>query len=166
MTLRPPMLFDKSHKTSTFDCGSPPLNEFLKRFALANNASGASKTFAATRDEEVVGYYSLCTASAEADAVPSRIIKGLPRNPIPLLLLARLAVDISEQKGGIGKGLLKDAFLRCAQAADIVGIRALLVHAKDENAKSYYLKFGFEPSPIDERHLYLLMKDLKENLKK
>ena len=90
-----------------------------------------------------------------------RVTKGIPQHPVPVMILARLAVDLQHQGAGLGKALLKDALLRTAQAADIAGIRALLVHAKDEPARQWYLHWEFEPSPSDPFHLFLLMKDIK-----
>jgi len=96
---------------------------------------------------------------------PERPKKGLPRHPVPIMLLARVAVDKNWQGRGIGAGLLKDAMLRTIQAADIAGIRALVVHAKDEKAKTFYERFDFTPSPTDPYHLYVLLKDIKAALK-
>src|SRR5438105_1194372 len=97
---------------------------------------------------------------------PARVAKGLARHPIPIILLARLAVDRGEQGKGLGAALLKDALLRAAQASDIIGCRAVLVHAKDQTAKAFYQRYGFEPSPVDDLHLYLLMKDLRASTEK
>ena len=109
--------------------------------------NGSAKTYVATKNNIVVGYYSLSFGSVYHNEAPQRVIKGLAKHPIPIMLLARLAVDEKEKKQGIGKGLLKDALLRTLQSADIGGLRAVLVHAKDENAKRFYEKFGFESSP-------------------
>jgi len=108
-----------------------------------------------------VGYYRLAVGAVEHADAPSRVGKGLARHPIPVMLLARLAIDRSEQGKGLGKGLLKDALLRTDRAAEIAGIRALLVHAKDEEARAWYARFDLEPSPTDPYHLFLLMKDLR-----
>jgi len=148
--------------TDPFDCGQDELNRFLKRFALANQAAHAAQTYVTCRARRVVGYYSLAVGSVRRDDSPSRAIKGMARHPIPVMVLARLAVDRSDQGSGVGKALLKDALLRTAQAADIAGIRALVVHAKDENARRWYEQFDFEPSPTDPLHLFLLLKDLKK----
>ena len=150
---------------NAFDCGREELNRFLKRFALANQAANAAQTYVVCRGAQVVGYYSLAVGSVEREHSPSRAVKGLAGHPVPVMILARLGVDRSQQGAGIGKALLKDALLRTAQAADIAGIRALVVHAKDENARRWYEQFDFEPSPTDPFHLFLLMKDLKKLLK-
>ncbi len=151
--------------TGAFDCGREELNRFLKRFALANQAANAAQTYVTCRAKRVVGYDSLAVGSVRREDSPSRAVKGLAGHPVPVMILARLAVDRSEQGTGIGKALLKDALLRTAQAADIAGIRALVVHAKDENARRWYEQFDFDPSPTDPLHLFLLFKDLKKLLK-
>jgi GNAT superfamily N-acetyltransferase len=112
----------------------------------------------------VVGYYALAAGSVEPEQAPERIKKGLARHPVPVILLARLAVDRHEQGKGLGAALLKDALIRAAAAADEIGVRAVLVHAKDEDARAFYERFDFEPSPTDPLHLYLLMKDLKKTI--
>ena len=151
------------HDTGAFDCGKEALDRFLMRFALGNQKANSAQTYVVCREgsDVVVGYYSLTVGGVEHAEAPKRITQGLARHPVPVMLLARLAVDRSEQGHGLGKALLKDALLRTAQAADIAGIRALIVHAKDEEARAFYERFDFEPSPTDPFHLFLLMKDLK-----
>ncbi len=144
-----------------FDSGKPELDFWLRRHALANHQAGGARVYAAHRDGHVVGYYALAAASVEHAGAPGRVIKGMPRHPIPVILLARLAVDRREQGTGLGAALLKDALLRAASAADSIGARAVLVHAKDEAAARFYSHFDFEPSPTDPLHLFLLMKDLR-----
>ena len=151
--------------TDSFDCGLEELNRFLKRFALPNQAANAAQTYVTSRENRVVGYYSLVVGSVQPEESPEPTLKGLARHPVPVMILARLAVDRSEQRTGIGRALLKDGLLRSAQAADIVGIRALVVHAKDEEARRWYEQFDFEASPTDPLHLFLLMKDLKKLLR-
>jgi GNAT superfamily N-acetyltransferase len=160
--LRPPVVLTRKHECGDFDCGSEPLNEYLKRFAWVSQQAGAARTYVASRGNRVVGYYTLAYGSVEHEQAPPRVRKGLARYPIPVIVLARLAVDRPYQRQGLGRGLLKDALLRALQAAGIAGLRAVLVHAKDENAKEFYGKFGFEPSPTDEFHLMLLLKDLRK----
>lgn len=151
----------KLHDVSGFDCGVPPLNDYLRKFALSNHLNRSARTYVATRDFRVVGYYTLANGSVSRDEAPTRVSQGLGRYPVPITLLARLAVDLSEKGKGLGKGLLKDAILRSLQAADLVGSRAIVTHAKDVAAKAFYAKYQFEPSPLNEFHLYLLMKDAK-----
>ena len=160
--VRSPRPLTRKHECGQFDCGREPLNDYLKRFAWLNQQAGAARTYVATRGNRVVGYYTLAYGSVERERAPARVRKGLARHPIPVIVLARLAVDRRYQGQGLGKGLLKDALLRTLQAADIAGLRAVVVHAKDESAKRFYAKFGFEPSPIDEFHLMLLLKDLRK----
>ena len=150
------------HDTGPFDCGKEELNRFLKRFALANQRANSAQTYVTTRDAVVIGYYSLAVGAAEHRFVPPRVAKGLARHPIPVMVLARLAVDRSEHGQGIGNALLKDALIRTAQAADIAGIRALFVVAKDDAARTFHEHFNFDPSPTDPYHLFLVMKELKK----
>ena len=163
--LRSPVPLAASHVLAAFDCGVSALNDYLKKYALTNHQNQSARTYVACRGDTVVGYYTLAAGSMRPEEAPPRIAKGLARHPIPIILLARLAVDRQEQGQGLGAGLLKDALLRAAQAAEIIGCRAVLVHAKDEAAKQFYQRFGFEPSPFDELHLYLLMKDIRANSK-
>lgn len=144
-----------------FDCGHKALNQFLQRYAYVNQKAGSAQTYVCCQHETVVGFYSLAVGSVEHASAPSRIKKGLAHHPVPAMILARLAVDKGHQGKGLGKALLKDALLRTAQAADIAGIRCLLVHAKDEAAKHWYESWEFEPSPSDQYHLFLMLKDLK-----
>ncbi len=162
--LNNPIPLDARHDLSAFDCGVPALNSYLKKFALQNQRSQSARTYVAARGERVVGYYTLAAASARREETPARVAKGLAAHPVPVILLARLAVDGTQKGKGLGAGLLKDALLRAAAAADIVGCRAVMVHAKDEPAKAFYQRYGFEPSPTDPFRLFLLMKDLKASL--
>lgn len=150
----------------SFDCGQPALNQFLQRFALVNQKSNSAQTYVSCHSGAVVGYYSLAVGSVEPATAAPRVIKGIPRHPVPVMILARLAVDLQHQGAGLGKALLKDALMRTAQAADIAGIRALLVHAKDQSARQWYLNWEFEPSASDPFHLFLLMKNIKSLLGK
>lgn len=152
------------HDTGSFDCGKPELTEWLRRYALVNQRARAARTFVVHRQGRVVGYYALAAASVVHAEAPRRVSKGLARHPIPVFLLARLAVDLSEQGAGLGGALLKDALLRAAGAAEEIGARALLVHAMDDEARRFYEHFGFEPSPTDPLHLFLLMKDLEAGM--
>lgn len=162
--LKAPVLLEEFHSVDGFDCDVEALNTYLKKFALANNKNSSAKTYVATRDNQVVGYYTIAAGSVAQEEAPERIRKGLAKHPIPVILLARLAVDKAEQSTGIGKGLLKDSLLKIVGAADIIGARAVAVHAKDTRAQSFYEHFGFESSPIDPFHLYLLLKDIKKTL--
>jgi GNAT superfamily N-acetyltransferase len=155
----------ESHDVSRFDCGRhQSLSDWLKRFALANQKNESARTYVVHRNGFVVGYYSISAGSVAVEEATTRVSKGLARHPIPVILLARLAVDKDEKRTGLGKALLKDALARIAQAADIVGARAVLVHAIDKEARDFYEHFDFEPSPIHELWLMLLMKDLRKTL--
>jgi GNAT superfamily N-acetyltransferase len=150
----------REHVLDGFDCGKDDLNRFLKRQAWNNQQAHSAQTYVLAQDLNVLGYYSLAAGSISHDEAMERTKKGLARYPIPIILLARLAVDRSLKGRGVGPALLKDALLRAAQAADTIGARALIVHAKDDQAKGFYEHFNFEPSPSDAYHLMLLMKDL------
>ena len=153
--------------TASFDCGHPALNQFLQRFALVNQKANSAQTYVCCEQGSalVAGYYSLAVGSVEPSAAASRVVKGLARHPVPVMILARLAIDQQHQGAGLGRALLKDALLRTVQAAGIAGIRAVLVHAKDDAARNWYLHWGFEPSPTDPYHLFLLIKDLVKLVK-
>ena len=152
----------QSHDISGFDCGKEPLNRFAQRYALINQKAGSAQTYVACAGDAVVaGYYSLAVGSVKHADAPARVKKGLARHPVPVMILARLAVDSLTQGQGLGKALLKNALLRTVQAADIAGIRALLVHAKDDEARAWYEGFDFEPSPTAPYHMFLLMKDIR-----
>jgi len=150
----------REHQLDGFDCGKENLNRFLKRHAWVTQQAHGAQTYVLAKDLRVLGYYSLAAGSVAHDEASGRVKKGLARHPIPVILLARLAVDVSIQGKGVGSALLKDALIRTAQAADAIGARALLVHAKDDEAKAFYQHFTFEPSPSDPYHLLLIMKDL------
>ena len=150
----------REHELDGFDCGKEDLNRFLKRHAWNSQQAHGAQTYVLTKNLRVLGYYSLAAGSVAHDEATVRVKKGLPRSPIPVILLARLAVDLSIQGKGVGSALLKDALMRTAQAADTIGARALLVHAKDDEAKAFYQHFTFEPSPSDPYHLLLIMKDM------
>jgi len=152
----------RDHVLDAFDCGKDDLNSFLKRQAWNNQQANSAQTYVLARELAVFGYYSLAAGSITHEDATARVKKGLARHPIPVILLARLAVDASLQGKGVGPALLKDALRRAAQAADTIGARAVLVHAKDHNAASFYRHFNFEPSPSDPYHLLLIMKDLRQ----
>ena len=163
--LNQPKLLTKDHDRNSFNCGVPALNDYLKKYALQNQKKYAARTYVATRGNRIVGYYSLAHGSVSLEEAPQSVKSGLPRHPIPVILLARLAVDSTEQGGGLGAALLKDGLRRTIQAAEIAVLRAMLVHAKDDSAKRFYEKFGFEPSPIDDDHLFLRLSDILSSVR-
>ena len=160
----PPVLLTANHNVSAFACGEPALNRFIKRYASINQANEISRTYVTMRDGYVAGYYTLAFGSVSHDEATAKIKEDLPQYPIPIILLARLAVDVREKGKGLGKSLLSNALLRTVQAADIAGLRAILIHAKTDAAKSFYEKFGFEASPNNTLHLMLGIKDIRNNL--
>lgn len=149
------------HRLDGFDCGKDPLNRFLSRFAWSSQQAGASQTYLACADGSVAGFYTLVVGSVTHEDAPDRLTKGMARHPIPLMLLARLAIATEWQGNGLGSGLLKDAMLRTLQAADIAGIRALAAHAKDDAARAFYERYDFMPSPSDPYHLFVLLKTVR-----
>ena len=155
----------REHETDRFDCGSEAQTTWLRRHALQATQSDTARVYVVCRREsrEVVGYYALAAGSVAHDAVPPRIVKGLGRYPVPVILLTRLGVDIGEQGRGLGSALVRDAFLQTATIAERTGVRALLIHAETPQAAAFYQRIApdFEASPTDPHHLLLLMKDLR-----
>jgi len=144
----PPEKLSPRHDSSEFDSGEPALDDWLRRRAWNNEASGASRTYVVCAGRKVVGYYALSAGAVAHTHAPGRIKRNMP-DPIPVLVLGRLAVDQAYHGNGVGTGLLRDAVLRALQAAEIAGVRAILVHAISEAAKRFYEKYGFIASPVD-----------------
>ena len=163
-SLNSPVLLTKRHEIARFDCGKPPLNDFLTKYALQNQASGGARTYVLTRGDCVIGFYSLAPASVSPADAPARVVKGQGRYPVPVILMARFAVDTAEQGKGLGKALFRDALRRSLSGAEAIGGRAFLVHAKDEEARTFYLRCGMEASPTNVLHLFLLFKDIRQSL--
>lgn len=151
----------RHHAVDAFDCGQDALNRYLCRYALLNQQANAAQTYLGLTDDEVAGFYTLAVAEVAYEGAAPRLKQGLARHPVPVMLLARLAVDHRYQAQGVGAGLLKDAVVRTLGAADIAGIRALIVHAKDDAARAFYERFDFVSSPSDPLHLFALTKDLR-----
>jgi GNAT superfamily N-acetyltransferase len=151
----------RTHALEEFTCGQPELDRFLIRHALQAQQMNSSQTYVGLNDKTVVGFYTIVAGEARHADAPERVVKGMPRYPVPLLVLARLAVHSEWQGRGIGAGLLLNALGRTLQVADIVGVRSLAVHAKDDSAAAFYRHFGFVPSPTDSRHLFMLIKDIR-----
>ena len=154
----------RDHPVEDFDCGREPLNRYLIRYAWQNQQAGAAQTYVGLDGDVVIGFHSLAVGQVSHEQAPPRVMKGLARHPIPIMLLARMAVDRRWQGQGVGKALLRDALERTLNAADIAGIRAFAVHAKDEQARSFYERFDFVASPTDPLHLFLLLKDVRHSL--
>lgn len=152
--LTAPVPLTAGHQLTRFDCGNRALNVWLKDRALKNQASGASRTFVVCRNGRVVGYYALATGSIERIAAPGRIRRNMPES-VPVMVLGRLAVDVSMQRNRLGSRLLKDALLRTVRVSKDAGIRAMLVHAISDEAARFYKRRGFQPSPLDSMTLML-----------
>jgi GNAT superfamily N-acetyltransferase len=151
----------RDHAVDGFTCGREELDRFLIRYAFTNQQANAAQTYLALHESNVIGFYSLLVGEVAYGDAPERLAKGLARHPVPIMLLARLAVRTAWQGKGIGSGLLKDAMRRTLQAADIGGICAMAVHAKDNAARRFYEHFNFVAAPTDPLHLFLLVKDLR-----
>lgn len=161
MTLIGPEPVHKGHLLDSFDCGKSGMNSWLMRHALQAQSAGSARTFVVTEDRHVVGYYSLTVGEVATLDAPERIRKGMGNYPIPVVILARLAVSLSHQGHGIGRGLLQDAIRRTLRIAEQAGIRALLTHPLDDEASRFYRRFGFVSSPLRENQLLLILKDAR-----
>lgn len=155
-----------SHPVTTFNCGKPGLNEWLVRHGMQAQGSGSAKTFVVLAGSRVVAYFSLAVGQFDVLDAPERMRKGMGSYPIPVVLLARLAVDIQDHGHGLGIGLLQDAIRRTISVADHAGVRAMLTHPIDDEASRFYQRFGFEPSTAREQQLLLLLKDARKLLAK
>ena len=155
---------ERLHCVDSFDCGQENLNRYLQQYSLMSQRAEAASTYVGVMNEKIIGYYTLVVSNVVYEDAPERLKKGLSRNPVPVMLLARLATDLDWQGKGIGAGLLRDAMQRTVQVADIAGVRAFLVHAKNDKAKAFYEHFDFYPSPTDPYHLYLLVKDIRKSM--
>lgn len=143
-----------------FEGGEPTLDKYLRERALANHVEGASQCFVTCRYGRIVGFYALTAAAVERAGTPGRVRRNMP-DPVPVILLSRLAIDRQEQGKGVDAHLLRDAVTRVVAAAEIIGVRALLVHALHKQARALYAHFDFESSPTDPLHLLLLIKDAR-----
>lgn len=156
---------ERQHNVDFFDCGQENLNQYLQRYSLMNQRADAARTYVGVAGNKIIGYYSLVVSNVTYEDAPDRLKKGLSRNPVPVMLLARLATDLEWQGKGVGAGFLRDAMQRTVQVADIAGLRAFIVHAKDDRAKAFYEHFDFLPSPTDPYHLFLLIKDIRNAIR-
>ena len=159
------MPLSKAHDRAAFDCEVAPLNEYLRKYALQNQKKDATRTYVVTIGEKrIAGYYTLVFASVSHEEATEEVAAGLGKYPIPVILLARLAVAAGEKGKGLGQALVRDALLRAVHAADIAGLRAFLVHAKDEAAKNFYQKLGFISVPHNDLHLFMKMSNVRASL--
>lgn len=162
--VRTPELLTARHNLAAFDSGIPSLDDWLRRRALVNQDSGASRTFVLCDDDRVVGYYALAASSVAPNAAPGRFRRNMP-DPIPVAVLGRLAIDRARQGQGLGRALFRDAALRVISAADSLGIRGLLVHAISDEAKAFYIGLGLDVSPLEPMTLMVTLADLRSALK-
>lgn len=160
MNLTPPEPLASYHSITDFSCGITSLDDWLKRRAYANQASGATRTFVTCVDNRVAGYYALASGAISIQSANGKFRRNMP-NPIPVVILARLAVDTSYQGQGLGCGLFRDGALRVVKAADTIGIRGIIVHAISEEAKNFYLALGFDVSPLEPMTLMITLNDLR-----
>lgn len=161
MSLRRPEPLGAQHRLESFDCGKPALNDWLLRHVRQAQGSGSAKTFVVADDDRVAGYFSLTVGQVDTLEAPERIRKGMGQYPVPVVILARLAVSTQEQGRGIGFGMLQDAIRRTLLIAEQAGIRAMLTHPIDKEASSFYTRFGFIASPLREQQLLFLLKDAR-----
>jgi GNAT superfamily N-acetyltransferase len=161
--LQAPERLTSTHLLDDFDSGAPRLDDWLRRRALRNETEGASRTYVVCQDTRVVAFYCLANGAVLQAGAPGRVRRNMP-DAIPVMVLGRLTVDHRFQGQGLGRALLRDALLRTLQAAEIAGVRAILVHAKDDRARAFYERGGFLPSPIDPLTLMLPLKDARAAL--
>jgi GNAT superfamily N-acetyltransferase len=161
MSLSTPQSLHANHRLEEFDCAKPSLTDWLLRHARQAQGSGSAKTFVACDASRVAGYFSLTVGQIDTLEAPERIRRGMGQYPIPLVILARLAIDLDYQRQGLGFSLLQDAIRRTVAIADHAGIRALLTHPIDKEAEAFYRCFGFESTPAHDRQLILLLKDAR-----
>lgn len=163
MALSPPEPLSEAHHTDSFDSGESSLDDWLRRRARANQASGASRTYAACDAARVIGYYALASGAIAHSGVPGRFRRNMP-DPVPVVVLARLAVDRNYQGRGLGRALFRDAAQRVAQAANVIGIRGIVVHAISEEARRFYVALGFEPCAGQTMTLVVTLRDVVAGL--
>lgn len=163
MSLAAPEPLTAHHDTTAFSCGVEGLDHWLKQRALKNQATGASRTFVVCDGNRVVAYYALASSAVAVEAATGRLRRNMP-DPIPVVVLGRLAVDHSLHGGGMGRALVRDACLRVIAAADAIGIRGMIVHALSKAAQAFYERVGFDPSPLDPMTLMATITDLREGL--
>jgi GNAT superfamily N-acetyltransferase len=166
VSFQKPVALEAWHRAENFQCGVLSLDEWLRKHALQSHRSGGSRVFVTTQtDPDIAGYYALAAGAVMPRDATARLARGMATNlPVPVVLLGRLAVDARHQGQHLGRSLLKDAMMRVLQAGELIGIRALLVHAIDEHAREWYTQFGFECSPTHPLHIILLIKDLRASV--
>ena len=156
----PPELLTDEHQIGGFNSGEPVLDNWLIRRARANQVSGASRTYVVSQAKRVVGYYALASGAIAQAGVPGKFRRNMP-DPIPVVVLARLAIDRNYQGHGLGRALFCDAARRVVQAADSIGIRGIIVHAISDDARRFYIALGFDPCPAEANTLVVTLRDLR-----
>ena len=164
MALRVPEALEAGHRLDDFNCGNAALDDWLLRYARQAHASGSARTLVVLDGQRVAGYFSLAVGQIDSLEAPERVCKGMGHYPVPVVILARLAVAKVDQGRGLGAAMLQEAIRRTLAIAEQAGVRALLTHPIDEAAARFYLRFGFEPSPAREQQLLLLLKDARRML--
>ncbi len=162
-TIKTPAPLTAQHAVSSFDCGEPSLNEWIKKRAHKNEELGGSRTYVICERDVVIGYYALATGSIDHHKAPSSLKRNMP-DPVPVMILGRLAIDQNHQSKGLGSSLLRDALLRTLQASQIAGIKAIMVEAISDGAKSFYKKYGFRDSSIEDRLLFITITEAQKCL--
>jgi GNAT superfamily N-acetyltransferase len=160
VVLSPPEPRRADHQVDSFSSGEPSPDDWLKRRALSNPATDASRTYVVCEEKRVIGYYALASGAIALAAVPGKFRRNMP-DPIPVVVLARLAIDRTYHGRGLGRGLFRDAARRVAHAADTIGIRGIVVHAISDQARDFYLALGFEPCPAEARTLVVTLRDIR-----
>jgi GNAT superfamily N-acetyltransferase len=163
--LSPPEPLADHHEIQEFNSGEASLDDWLRRRARANQASGASRTYVACEQKRVIGYYALASGVVTVESASGRLRRNMP-DPVPIAVLARLAIDHARQGKGLGRALFRDAAHRVMNAADAIGIRGIVVHAISEEAKKFYLALGFDPSPREPMMLMVTLADMRAALSK
>jgi GNAT superfamily N-acetyltransferase len=163
VVLSAPVPLADHHRVAEFNSGAPGLDDWIKRRALANQVSGATRTFVACHADKVVGYHALAAGGVNIGTAPGRFRRNMP-DPIPVVILARLAVDRGYQGSGLGRALFQDGAKRIVHAASAIGIRGILVPAISQEAKAFYLALGFEPSSIEPMTLMVTLADVRKGL--
>lgn len=164
MSFSPAERISAEHETAPFDCGSDAQTTWLRRHALQADRTDTTRVWVVTEEgsRRVVAFYAISAGSVEHASAPPRVLKAMPRYPVPVIILTRLGVDLTAQGKGLGRALVKDMLLRVASASHTIGARALLIHCEGEEARQFYTHIAeFEPSPTDPLHLYLLLSDLR-----
>lgn len=159
-----PLVLENGHDCHDFSCGEPELDEYLKRYALSQQKRGVGRTYVGLRGNRVVGYYTLALRQLQPEDTTEAVKSGYGNYPVPVVLLGRLAADARERGQGIGAGLLKHAMLNVVKIADLIGVRAMYVEAKHEQACQFYKRYGFEPGPRDPLKLFMMVKTVRLNL--